>query len=76
MVGRINRDALPKRVATVPVLALAACDLEHLPVFDGMVAARGRLYLLMNGGKVFCMGAKPWTESRRRKNDHEELLAS
>ena len=87
MAGRINRDAFPERVATVPALAasavstadaekLAACDLAHLPVFDGMAAARGRLYLSMNGGKVFCMGAKPWTESRRRKNDHEKLLTS
>ena len=37
----------------------AEYDLEHLPVFDGMAAARGRLYLSMEGGKVFCMGAKP-----------------
>ena len=76
MAGRINQDALPERVATADAEELAAYDLEHLPVFDGMAAARGRLCLLMNGGKVFCMGAKPWTESRRRKNDHEELLAS
>jgi len=49
----------------------------HLGCGDGrLTAARGRLYLSMNGGKVFCMGAKPWTESRRRKNDHEKLLTS
>ena len=38
---------------------LAEYDLEHLPVFDGMAAAHGRLYLSTEGGKVFCMGAKP-----------------
>jgi len=38
---------------------LAGYDLKHVPVFDGMVAARGRLYLSTAGGKVICMGAQP-----------------
>ncbi len=29
------------------------------PVFDGMAAARGRLYLSLEGGTVVCMGGKP-----------------
>ncbi len=37
---------------------LAEYPLEDPPVFDGMAAARGRLFLAMKGGKVICMGSK------------------
>ncbi|MEA3367036.1 MAG: PQQ-binding-like beta-propeller repeat protein, partial [Planctomycetota bacterium] len=38
---------------------LAEYNLEGPPVFDGMAAARGRLYLSMTDGAVRCMAAKP-----------------
>jgi outer membrane protein assembly factor BamB len=37
---------------------LADYSLEHPPVFDGMSAAQGRLYLATTDGSVMCMGAK------------------
>jgi len=51
----------------VMLLAVSATDgtnraeysLDHPPVFDGMAAARGRLYLSLKGGNVACMGSKP-----------------
>jgi len=35
---------------------LAECKLESPPVFDGMVAARGRLYLALTSGRLICLG--------------------
>jgi len=37
---------------------LAQYALDHPPVFDGMSAAGGRLYLAANDGCLICMGAK------------------
>ncbi len=37
----------------------AEYTLEHALVFDGMIAAKGRLYLTTDDGHVICMGAKP-----------------
>jgi len=37
---------------------LAEYNLESPPVWDGMAAANGRLYLATNGGKVLCFGGK------------------
>jgi len=34
------------------------CSLESTPVFDGMAAAGGRLYLATTSGKVLCFGGK------------------
>jgi len=36
---------------------LAEYNLESQPVFDGMAAANGRLYLVSNNGKIICFGA-------------------
>ena len=36
---------------------LARCELESRPVFDGMIAANGRLYMSLANGTVLCMGA-------------------
>ena len=33
---------------------LGACKLISLPVFDGMIAAYGRLYMATTDGKVVC----------------------
>jgi len=35
---------------------LAEYELETVPVWDGMAAANGRLYLCLNNGRVVCMG--------------------
>lgn len=37
---------------------LAEYKLESLPVFDGMAATNGRLYLAMKNGRVLCLGGK------------------
>ncbi|MBC8872775.1 MAG: PQQ-binding-like beta-propeller repeat protein [Planctomycetes bacterium] len=37
---------------------LAECELDSLPVFDGMAAADGRLLLVTKDGKVRCFGGK------------------
>lgn len=36
----------------------AACKLDSIPVFDGMSAARGNLYLSLRSGHVACYGPK------------------
>lgn len=35
----------------------AEYELDSPPVFDGMAAANGRLYLVNNNGKIICFGA-------------------
>jgi len=37
---------------------LSATPLEYPPVFDGMIAANGRLYISTRDGQVLCMGKK------------------
>ncbi len=37
---------------------LASFVLDSMPVFDGMAAARGRLYAATSDGKVLCLGAE------------------
>jgi len=37
---------------------LSAIPLEYPPVFDGMIAANGRLYISTRDGQVLCMGKK------------------
>jgi len=37
---------------------VAAYDLEKPPVFDGVIAAGGRLYVSTTGGKVVCMAGE------------------
>ena len=38
---------------------LAESTLDALPVFDGLIAAGGRLYLCDRAGRVTCLGARP-----------------
>jgi outer membrane protein assembly factor BamB len=33
--------------------------LDYLPVFDGMIAANGCMYIAANNGRLICMGKKP-----------------
>jgi hypothetical protein len=37
----------------------AACALEAPPVFDGIIAARGRLFASLHGGSLLCLGGGP-----------------
>ena len=37
---------------------LTQCQLDSSPVFDGMAAAYGRLYISMNDGSLLCMGGE------------------
>jgi hypothetical protein len=43
-------------VSTNDGKTLADQELESPPVFDGMAAAKGRLYLSTRSGQVVCMG--------------------
>jgi len=43
-------------VSTVDGKVLGGCELKSPPVFDGMAAAKGRLYISTMGGAVICMG--------------------
>ena len=38
---------------------LDECRLDAAPVFDGLIAARGRLYVATRDGKVLCLAHKP-----------------
>jgi hypothetical protein len=38
---------------------LSQCELPDMPVFDGMAAANGRLYLSLKKGSVVCLEAAP-----------------
>jgi len=46
-------------VSTEDGRRLAETSLDHPPVFDGMSAAGGRLYLATTAGGLICLGAKP-----------------
>jgi hypothetical protein len=35
---------------------LAQYHLDSLPVFDGLAAAQGRLYLTLQDGRLLCLG--------------------
>jgi hypothetical protein len=37
---------------------LAEYKLDHMPVFDGLIAAQGRLYISSGAGHLVCMGDK------------------
>jgi hypothetical protein len=38
---------------------LSEVKLLHPPVFDGMIATRGRLFVAQQSGSVLCLGGKP-----------------
>jgi len=38
--------------------------LKALPVWDGMAAAGGRLYLAMRNGKILCFGCNKWAAQK------------
>ena len=45
-------------VSTEDGRRLAEYPLDRPPVFDGLIAARGRLYLATDDGRIICMGPK------------------
>ncbi|MBA7627550.1 hypothetical protein ES703_35013 [subsurface metagenome] len=55
--GQADRGAVLYAVSTADGRKLAEYELDSPPVFDGMAAANGRLYLVSNDGKIICFGA-------------------
>ncbi|MFO8014716.1 MAG: PQQ-binding-like beta-propeller repeat protein, partial [Phycisphaerae bacterium] len=53
-----TRDGRLLAVSARDGRTLAARDLPSPPVFDGLIAARGRLYVSTVDGKVVCLGGK------------------
>ena len=51
-----EKGATLMAVLTADGKKLAQYDLDSPPIFDGMAAAGGRLYLSMKNGKVLCFG--------------------
>ena len=52
MLGK--KGALLWAVATADGKKLAEYKLDSVPVFNGMAAANGRLYLVTKDGKILC----------------------
>ena len=51
-----SRGALLRAVATSDGTLISNMQIPSLPVWDGMVAARGKLYIATMDGSVVCMG--------------------
>jgi len=54
--GEGRRGGLVQAVSSADGGKLAECELESPPVWDGMAAAAGRLYLATMDGRVVCLG--------------------
>ena len=53
-----RRGGLLRAVSCENGTSLAECTLDSVPVFDGMSAAGGKLFLATIDGRVVCMGGK------------------
>jgi len=53
-----KRGGLLRAVSLDDGKKLAECKLDNIPVFDGMSAANGKLFLATVDGKVVCIGGK------------------
>lgn len=53
-----NQEALLMAISTTDGTELARYRLDSAPVFDGMAAANGRLYLSLENGQVLCMAGQ------------------
>ena len=53
-----DRGALLMAISATNGAELARYQLDSSPVFDGMAAAPGRLYLSLGNGRVFCLAGK------------------
>jgi len=51
-----EKGAVLLAVSAIDGKELAQYDLDNLPVFDGMAAAAGRLYMTTTDGEVLCFG--------------------
>jgi len=45
-------------VSTTDGKKLASVNLDTPPVFDGLIAANGRLYMSLADGRLICLGSK------------------
>ena len=54
---RSENDSVLEVISTADGRTLREFPLEAEPVFDGMAAAYGRLYMAMKDGKILCMAA-------------------
>ncbi len=54
-------------VSTSDGKKLAEYELEHPPVLDGLIAARGRMYIADKSGRLICMGDKRQRKARISK---------
>ncbi|MEA3225634.1 MAG: hypothetical protein U9Q07_06750, partial [Planctomycetota bacterium] len=59
-----ENDSVLEVISTADGKTLRQHPLEAEPVFDGMAAAYGRLYLAMKDGKILCMVGK----NRKKRN--------
>ena len=53
-----NQEALLMAISATDGTELARYRLDSAPVFDGMAAANGRLYLSLKNGQVLCMAGQ------------------
>jgi len=53
-----RKGAVLRAVSAADGRKLRECKLDSPPVFDGLIAAGGRLYLADRSGRVLCLGAK------------------
>ncbi len=53
-----NQEALLMAISAIDGTELARYRLDSAPVFDGMAAANGRLYLSLENGQVLCMAGQ------------------
>ncbi len=53
-----SRGALLMAISTSDGTELAQHRLDSSPIFDGMAAANGRLYLSLENGQVLCMAGR------------------
>jgi hypothetical protein len=54
-----SQEALLMAISASDGTELARYQLDSSPIFDGMAAANGRLYLSLENGHVFCMAEGP-----------------
>jgi len=53
-----RQEALLMAISATDGTELARYRLDSAPVFDGMAAANGRLYLSLENGQVLCMAGQ------------------
>ncbi len=64
-----KRGSFLAAVAAGDGARLATYRLDSAPIFDGLAAARGRLYLSMLDGSVLCLGSGPGTPLQKAPDE-------